>query len=76
MVRWVLIQKKKLLLDEKRAQMFVSLEGDGSPFNFLEGEDVCFEKCVGLKSAGKRTQKNSNIKKDRGIEPSKLMGST
>ena len=75
MVRQVLIQKNKLL-DEKQAQMFVSLEGGGSPFNFLDDEDVCFEKCVGLKSAGKRTQKNSNIKKDRGIEPSKLMGST
>ena len=75
MVRWVLIQKNKLL-DEKQVQMFVSLESGGSPFNFLDGEDVCFEKCVGLKSAGKRTQENSNTKKDRGIEPNKLMGST
>ena len=47
MVRWVLIQKKKFL-DEKRAQMLVFLECGGSPFNFLEGEYVCFEKCVGL----------------------------
>ena len=62
MVRWVLIQKNKRL-GEKRAQIFVSLEGGGSPFNLLEGEDVCFEKCVGLKSVRKHTQKNRKYKK-------------